>query len=69
LAVRANRLHSQGLDSRPQNFLSFLTSESESPKKWFAIAHENGLNWGYAHFGAQLTLKMGRTGRDGQLDA
>ncbi|TMW85466.1 hypothetical protein EJD97_023105 [Solanum chilense] len=66
MAVRANRLHSQGLDGRPQNFLAFLKSESGSPKKWFATAHENRLNGGYARFRARLTLKMSRTGREGQ---
>ena len=62
-------MHRQGLDGRPQKNLAFLTSEFGSPKKWFAIAHENRRNEGYARFGARLTFQMGRTGRDGQLDA
>ena len=57
------------LDGRPQKHLEFLTSESGSPKKWFAIAHENHRNEGYARFGARLTFKMGRMGREGQPDA
>ncbi|TMW99147.1 hypothetical protein EJD97_002986 [Solanum chilense] len=64
MAVRTNWMHIQGPYGRPQFFLTFLTSESGSPKKWFAIAHENRLNGGYACFGAHLNLKMGRTGRD-----
>ena len=67
--MRENLLQTQGLDEHPQKFLEFLTLESGSPKKWFAIAHENHRYEGYAHFGARLTLQMGRTGRDGQLDA
>ena len=65
----ANRMHIQGLDGRPQQNLAFLTSEAGSPKKWFAIAHENRRNKGYARFGARLTFKMGWTGREGQSDA
>ena len=56
-------MHRQGLDRRPQKNLTFLTSESGSPKKWFAIEHENHRNEGYARFGARLTFKMGRTGQ------
>ena len=62
-------MHRQGLDRRPQKNLAFLTSESGSPKKWFAIAHENCRNEGYVRFGARLTFKIGRTGREGQPDA
>ena len=62
-------MHRQGLDGRPQNSLAFLTSESGSPKKWFAIAHENRRNEGYARFGARLTYKMGRKGREVKPDA
>uniref|UniRef100_A0A3Q7HH71 Uncharacterized protein n=1 Tax=Solanum lycopersicum TaxID=4081 RepID=A0A3Q7HH71_SOLLC len=62
----ANRMHRQGLDGRPRKNLAFLTSESGSPKKWCAIAHENRRNEAYARFGARLTLQMGRTSRDGQ---
>ena len=65
----ANRMHRQGLDGRPQKNLAFLTSESGSPKKWCAIAHENRRNEAYARFGARLTLQMARTIRDGQLHA
>ena len=65
----ANRMHRQGLDGRPRNYLAFLTSESGSSKKWCAIAHENHRNEGYAHFGACLTFQLGRTSRDGQLYA
>ena len=65
----ANRMHRQGVDGRPQKHLAFLTSESGSPKKWCAIAHENRRNEGYARFGARLTFKMGQTGREGQPDA
>ena len=68
-AVMANRMHIQGLDGRPRKNLAFLTSESGSPKKWCAIAHENRQNEGYAHFGARLTFKMGRKSREGQPDA
>ena len=53
----ANRMHRQGLDRRPQKNLVFLTSESESPKKLFAIEHENRRNEGYARFGARLNSK------------
>ena len=65
----ANHMQKQGLDGRPHKNLVFLTSESGSPKKRFAIAHENRQNEGYARFGARLTFQMGRTGRDGQPDA
>ena len=61
----ADHMHRQGLDRRPQKNLEFLTSEYGSPKKWFAIAHENRQNNGYA----RSTFKMGRTGREGQPDA
>ena len=63
-----NRMHRQGLDGRPQKNLAFLTSEAGSPKKWFTIAHKNRRTGGYARFGALLTLKMGRSSRDGKLD-
>ena len=59
-------MHRQGLEGRPQKNLAFLTSESGSPKKWFAIAHENRRNEGYARFRARLTFQMGWTSRDGQ---
>ena len=65
----ANRMHRQGLDGRPRKNLAFLTSESGSPKKWCAIAHESHRNEGYARFGVRLTLKMVRTGREAQADA
>ena len=60
----ANRMHKQGVDGRPRKNLAFLTSESRSPKKWCAIAHENRRNEGYARFGARLTFEMGRTSRE-----
>ena len=59
----------QGIDGRPQKKLAFLTSESGSPKKWCAIAHENRRNERYARFGACLLFKMGWKGREGQPDA
>ena len=59
-------MHIQGLDGRQQKLLAFLTSESGSPKKWCAKAHENRRNEAYARFGARLTLQMGRKSRDGQ---
>ena len=59
-------MHRQGLDGHPQKNLVFLTLESDSPKKWFAMAHENHRNEAYARFGARLTLQMGRTIRDGK---
>ena len=62
-------MHRQGLDGRTLKHLAFLTSESGSPKKWFAIAHENHRNEGYARFGARLTFKMDRKGHEGQPDA
>ena len=62
-------MHKQGLEGCPQKNLAFLTSESGSPNKWFAIAHENRRNEGYARFEARLTFKKGRTGREGQSDA
>ena len=62
-------MHRQGLDGRPQKHLTFLTLEYGSTKKWFATAHENRRNKGYARFGARLTFKMGRTDREGQPDA
>ena len=65
----ANRIHRQGLEGRPKTNLAFLTSESGSPNKWCAIAHENHQNEAYARFGARLTLQMARTIRDGQLYA
>ena len=55
----------QGLKGRRQIFSTFLTLESGSPKKWFAIAHENRRHEGYARFGAHFNFKMGRTGREG----
>ena len=69
LAMKVNQIHIQGLDGLPQNFLALLTSESWSQNKWFPIAHKNRRNEGYASFGARLTFKMGRTGREGQPDA
>ena len=60
-------MHRQGLDGRPQKNLAFLTSESESPKKWCAITHKNRRNEVYARFEARLTLQMGREIRDCQL--
>ena len=62
-------MHRQGLDGRPQKNLAFLTSESGSPKKWFAIAHENHRNEGYVRFGACLTFQISRMGCHGQQDA
>ena len=64
--VMANYMHRQGLDGHPRKNLVFLTSESGSPKKWCAIAHENRRNEAYARFGDRLTLQVGRTSRDGQ---
>ena len=43
-AVMDNRMHRQGLDGRQRKNFAFLTSESGSPKKWCAIAHENRRN-------------------------
>ena len=65
-SIMANRMHRQGLDGRRQKNLAFLKSESGSPKKWCAIAHENCRNEAYARFGARLTLQMARTIRDSQ---
>ena len=62
----ANRMHRQALDGRPQKHLAFFMSESESPKKRCAIAHENRRNEAYARFGARLTLHMARKIRDGK---
>ena len=62
-------MHNQGLDGRPRKNLAFLTSKSRSPKKWCAIAHENRRNVVYALLRARLTFQMGRTRRDGKLDA
>ena len=72
----ANRMHRQGLDGRPRKNLAFLTSESGSPKKWCAIAHENRRNKAYARFEARMTSKwfgqavmdnrMHRQGLDGR---
>jgi len=62
-------MHRQGLHGCPQKNLAFLTSKSGSPKKWFAIAHKNHQNEGYARFGARLALKMGRKNCEGQQDA
>ncbi|TMW96894.1 hypothetical protein EJD97_006585 [Solanum chilense] len=69
IGVMANRLHRKGIKGSPQKFFLFLTPKSRSPKKWFAIAHENRLNGGYACFGACLTLKKGETVREGKPDA
>ena len=55
-------MHKQGLEGCPQKNLDFFDSESGSPKKWFAIAHKNRRNEGYARFGARLTFRMGRKG-------
>ena len=68
-AVMANRMHRQGLEGHPRTNLAFLTSESKSPKKLCAIAHENRRNEGYARFGARLTFKIGRTGSEGKPDS
>uniref|UniRef100_A0A3Q7HZ97 Uncharacterized protein n=1 Tax=Solanum lycopersicum TaxID=4081 RepID=A0A3Q7HZ97_SOLLC len=65
----ANRMHRQGLYRCPRKILAFFTSESGSPKKWCAIAHENRRNEAYARFGLRLTLQIGRKNRDGQLYA
>ena len=64
--MRAIRLHSQGLDGRPNFFLTFLICEYGSPKQWCAITHENSQNEGYALLGARLTFQMGQKSRDGQ---
>ncbi|TMW82990.1 hypothetical protein EJD97_003424 [Solanum chilense] len=69
MTVSTNRMHIQGLYRRPQKISTFLTSEFGSPKKWCAIAYENRRNKGYAHFGARLTFKMGRNGREAQRAA
>ncbi|TMW82992.1 hypothetical protein EJD97_003426 [Solanum chilense] len=69
MIVSTNRMNIQGLYRRPQKISTFLTSESGSPKKWCAIAYENRRNKKYARFGARLTFKMGRTGREGQRSA
>ncbi|TMW83499.1 hypothetical protein EJD97_001524 [Solanum chilense] len=69
MAVKANRMHSKGLDGRPQFFFGIFDVGIWITQKWFAIGHENRLNGVYALFGARLTLKMGRTGRDGQPTA
>ena len=61
--------HIQGLDGRQQNILEFLTSESGSTKKWFAIAHENRRNGVYVRFEASLIFKMGLTVRETQSAA
>ena len=65
-AMMENHTHRKGLDGRPRKNLAFLTSESGSPKKWCAIAHENRRNKAYADFGARFTLQMGQASRDGQ---
>ena len=62
----ANRMHRQGINRRLQKNLVFLTLESGSLKKWYAKAHENRRNEGYARFGACFTFQMGRTSHDGQ---
>ena len=67
--MKDNQMHRQGHDERPQKKLAFLTSESGSPKKRFAIAHKNHRNEGNACFGACLSFKMGMTIREGQPDA
>ncbi|TMW96893.1 hypothetical protein EJD97_006584 [Solanum chilense] len=69
MAVRANWMYRKGLEGCPYKFLAFFTSESGSPKKWFAIAHKNHPNREFARFWASSTLKMGLTGREGQADA
>ena len=65
-AVMTNRMHRQGLEGRSRKNFAFLMSESRSPKKWCAIAHENRRNEGYALFEARLTFQISRTSRDGQ---
>ena len=67
--MRDKRMHRKGLDGCPQKNLAFMMSESGLSKKWFAIAHENRRNEGYARFVARLIIKNGRTGREGQPDA
>ena len=62
----AKRMHRQRLDGRPRTNLAFLTSESRSPKKWCAIAHENHQNEAYARSGARLTFQTAQKTRDGQ---
>ena len=59
-------MHRQGLEGRSHKILAFLALESGSPKKWFAIAHENRQNRGYARFRGLLTFKMGRIFHEGQ---
>ena len=59
-------MHRQGIDGRLQKISVFFTSQLGSPKKWFAIAHKNHRNEGYARFGARLTFQRGRTSRYGQ---
>ena len=57
-------MHRVGLDGRPQKKLALFMSVSGSPKKRFLIAHENYQNKWRARFGAHLTFKMGRNGRE-----
>ena len=45
-AVMANHMHRKDLDGRTRKNLAFLSSESWSPKKSWAIAHENRRNEG-----------------------
>ena len=61
-------MHRQGLEGRLPKKLAFFMLESGSPKKRFAIAHENRQNRRYAHFRARLTFKMGWISYEGQSD-
>ena len=65
-AVMTNRMHRQRLHGHARQNLAFLTSDSRSPKKWCAIAHENRQNEAYARSGARLTFQTTQKTRDGQ---
>ena len=62
----ANWMHWQDLDERPQKKYGIFDFGIQITQKWFAIAHENRRNEGYASFKARLTFKIGRTGREGK---
>ena len=67
--VRANRMHRQGLDRRPQNNFAFLTLEFGSPKKWFSIAHENRQNENVCSLRGSFDIQNGSDSPWGKLDA
>ena len=69
MVVKANRMHIQRLDGRPQEHFGIFEVGIRITQKIVSYSTRKLSKWGYARFGACLTLKMGRNEREGQPDA